>query len=178
MAGTWTRVDLAGKPADVFDPAADRPRAGLIYLHGVGQETLADQPVYTRLFDELGLGCVCPQGGHSWWSDRVLTDYDPARTAERYVLTEVRPYVLRRWRLPDRGLGLFGISMGGQGALRIAFKHPDLFPVVAAIAPAIDHHEYYGQGLSLDELYDSREQCRQDTALMHIHPSRQPPHLC
>ena len=26
-------------------------------------------------------------------------------------------------------------------------------------------------------MYDSKEQCRQDTAALHIHPSRQPPHL-
>jgi S-formylglutathione hydrolase len=26
-------------------------------------------------------------------------------------------------------------------------------------------------------MYDSKEQCRQDTAPMHIHPSKYPPHL-
>jgi S-formylglutathione hydrolase len=26
-------------------------------------------------------------------------------------------------------------------------------------------------------MYDSKEQCRQDTALMHIHPSDYPPHI-
>ena len=26
-------------------------------------------------------------------------------------------------------------------------------------------------------MYDSKEQCRQDTAPMHVHPSRYPPHL-
>jgi S-formylglutathione hydrolase len=92
-------------------------------------------------------------------------------------LDDVLQYLRNRWRLGERSVGLFGISMGGQGALRIAFKHPDVFPVVAGIAPAIDHHDFYGQGLSLDAMYDSREQCRQDTALMHIHPTRQPPHV-
>jgi S-formylglutathione hydrolase len=67
--------------------------------------------------------------------------------------------------------------MGGQGALRLAFKHPRLFPVAAAIAPSLDYHERYGEGSPLDEMYDSKEQCRQDTALMHIHPSEYPPHL-
>src|SRR5438874_8311971 len=32
-------------------------------------------------------------------------------------------------------------------------------------------------GTSLGEMYDSKEQCRQDTALMHIHPSEHPPHV-
>jgi S-formylglutathione hydrolase FrmB len=26
-------------------------------------------------------------------------------------------------------------------------------------------------------MYDSKEQCRQDTALLHIHPSQYPPHI-
>jgi S-formylglutathione hydrolase len=176
MSGTWTSVMLAGKTADIFDPPG-RPRFGLIYLHGVGQETLADKQVYIRLLADLGLCCIVPQGGYSWWSDRICPDYDSTHTAERYVLDTVRLYLQQRWVLADRSVGLFGISMGGQGALRIAFKHPDIFPVVAGIAPAIDHHEYYGQGLSLDTMYDSKEQCRQDTALMHIHPSHQPPHI-
>ena len=67
--------------------------------------------------------------------------------------------------------------MGGQGALRLAFKHPAEFPVAAAISPALDYHELYGQGTPLDALYDSKEQCRQDTALMHVPPFRPPPHL-
>src|SRR5205823_10285623 len=76
-----------------------------------------------------------------------------------------------------RAVGLLGIGMGGQGALRLAFKYPDRFPVVAALAPAIEYHELYGQGLPLDEMYDSKEQCRQDTVPMHVHPARFPPHV-
>jgi S-formylglutathione hydrolase len=67
--------------------------------------------------------------------------------------------------------------MGGQAALRLAFKHPERFPVVAALAPALEYHELHGQGSPLDEQYDSKEQCRQDTAAMHVQPGRTPPHL-
>ena len=59
----------------------------------------------------------------------------------------------------------------------MAFKHPDLFPAVAAIAPALDYHELYGRGTPLDAMYDSKEQCRQDTALLHVHPVHYPPHI-
>ncbi len=33
---------------------------------------------------------------------------------------------------------IVGISMGGMGGLRIAFKHPDIFGVVAALEPGIE----------------------------------------
>ncbi|MBV9123890.1 MAG: esterase, partial [Planctomycetes bacterium] len=33
------------------------------------------------------------------------------------------------------------------------------------------------QGTPLDEMYDSKEQCRQDTALLHVSPLHYPPHI-
>jgi S-formylglutathione hydrolase len=48
---------------------------------------------------------------------------------------------------------------------------------VAAISAAIEYHELYGQGTPLDEMYDSKEQCRQDTAIMHVPPHHPPPHI-
>jgi len=176
--GTWTSAEIAGKPADVYEPAATgRPRFGVLHLHGGGLETLRDRPAFTRLFDELRLVCVCPHGGRCWWVDRVCPEFDPVITPERYVIEGVLPFFGRRWGLAPRAVGIQGISMGGQGALRLAFKHPDLFPVVAAIAPALDYHERYGEGTPLDGLYDSKEQCRQDTALMHVRPTGSPPHI-
>ncbi len=176
--GTWTKTDIAGKPADVYDPPGElRPRFGVLYLHSLGLKTLVDSEAYTRLFAELRLACVCPHGQRSWWADRVCPEFDPTVTPERYLLDAVLPYFAERWGLRPRAVGLLGISMGGQGALRLAFKHPEMFPVVAAVAPAIEYHELYYQEPPLDQMYDSKEQCRQDTAPMHIHPSRQPPHL-
>jgi S-formylglutathione hydrolase len=178
MDATWTRIDIAAKPADLLDPSGTgRPRFGLLYLHGYGLETLSGNLVYTRLLAGRGLACVCPHGQHSWWADRVCTEFDSQRTPERHLLDHVLPFFRERWGLEPRAIGLFGVSMGGQGALRLAFKHPRLFPVVAGISPAIDYHEFYGQGTPLDEMYDSKEQCRQDTAVLHIHPSEFPAHI-
>jgi S-formylglutathione hydrolase len=176
MSGAWTAVEIAGKAADLFDPVG-KPRFGLIYLHGVGQETLADRKVFSDLFAALQLGCIVPRGGLTWWSDRRLPEYDLERTAEQYVRREIVTYVRQRWSLSDRSIGLFGISMGGQGALRMAFQRPEEFLVVAAISPAIEYYEWYGKGNSLDVMYESKEQARQDTAILHIHPSTVPPHI-
>jgi S-formylglutathione hydrolase len=178
MNGVWTRLDIGGKAADVYDLAdASKPRFGVLYLHGYGLETLVERPAFTRLFDELRIVCVCPHGQRSWWGDRVCAEFDSQMTPERHLLQHVVPFFRERWSIEPRAIGLTGISMGGQGALRLAFKHPQIFPVVAAIAPAIEYHELYGQGTPLDEMYDSKEQCRQDTVPMHIHPSKYPPHI-
>jgi S-formylglutathione hydrolase len=171
-------MDVAGKPADVFDPLEDaRPRFGVLHLHGVAGESLRDLPMFTRLLEELKLACVCPQGKRCWWADRICAEFDSQVTPERYVLDSVLPFFRQRWGLAPPAIGVQGISMGGQGALRLAFKHPELFPVVAGISSALDHHELYGQGLPLDAMYNSKEQCRQDTALMHVPPTGYPPSI-
>jgi S-formylglutathione hydrolase FrmB len=174
----WSRVEISGKAADVYEPAgAERPRFGVLHLHGAGLETLHDKPVFTRLFEELSIACVCPHGQRCWWGDRVCAEFDEEISPERFLLDQVLPYFRRRWNLTPTSIGLQGISMGGQGALRLAFKYPELFPVVAGIASALDFHDLYGEGTPLDALYDSKEQCRQDTAVLHVHPTHYPAHI-
>ena len=178
MNGNWTEAPIAGKQVDVYEPpAARRARFAVLYLHGSGLETLRGNPTFTRLFDEHGLACVCPHGQRCWWADRICAEFDRGLTPERFLLDRVVPSIQEHWGLAPPAIGLLGVSMGGQGALRLAFKHPRRFPVAAAISPALDYHERYGEGSPLDAMYDSKEQCRQDTALMHVHPYEVPPHL-
>lgn len=171
----WQTIDIDGKPAELFEPA-EPARGTIIFLHNARCQALSISDTYTQLLQEHRLNCLCPWGGATWWTDRIVADYDTSRSAEKYVLEVVVPFAERRWQA-DRRFGLLGISMGGQGALRLAFKQPDLFPVVAAIAPAIEYHEFYGQGTPIDGMYSSKEQCRQDTVSMHVNPSVAPPHV-
>lgn len=178
MTPGWSQITLLNKKADVYDPPdGARPRFGILFLHPVGLETLVDRPIFTRILEENHLACICPHGQRSWWTDRVCPEFDPNITAERFLLDHVVPVFGRRWGLADRSVGLLGISMGGQGALRLAFKYPDRFPAAAGIASALEYHELYGQDTPIDDMYDSKEQCRQDTAPMHIQPFHYPPHL-
>jgi pimeloyl-ACP methyl ester carboxylesterase len=178
MPGTWTEDSVGGKSVDIFQPTnLDRPRFGLIFLHGIGSEYIRGNEIYSGLLDKFQIPCLGPRGQRCWWTDRVCQEFDPSLTPERHILDHVLPFFQQRWNLAPRAIGLFGISMGGQGALRLAFKHSTLFPVVAGISSALDYHELYGQGGPLEEMYDSREQCRQDTALLHVPPHHYPPHI-
>jgi hypothetical protein len=176
MQGTWTTIDIAGHPADVYQPV-NPPRLAVLYLHDLDGQTLRGRSAFTRLFDELNLGCVCPHGGPFWWVDRIVPAFDSQMTPERSLRDALVPWLGERWNVEPRGLGFLGIGMGGQGALRLAFKNPKQFAVVAGIASAIDYYELYGRGTPLDDLYDSKEQCRQDSAPLHVHPSDYPPHI-
>ena len=87
------------------------------------------------------------------------------------------PWIQARWHVPTSRLGVFGIGAGGQGALRLAFRHSGLFQTVAGINAILDFHDLYHSGTALDEMYDSKEQCRQDTAILQIHPAQYPAHM-
>ena len=76
----------------------------------------------------------------------------------------------------DSSLAVFGVEMGGQGALQLAYRHARQFPVVAAISPKIDFDDWHGEGTSLDQLFPDRESARQATATLHIHPLDWPRH--
>lgn len=178
MLPGWSRVEVAGKAADVFDPpGGGRVRSAVLFLHAVGRESPADSAAYTAELARHGLACCAPHGARSWWADRVCPEFDPALTAEKHLLDNVVPWMRGRWGLGPRAVAAAGISMGGQGAVRLGFKYPDRFPVVAGVASAFDYHELHGEGTPLDDMYESRERCRLDTAILHLNPVRYPPHV-
>lgn len=179
MQGTWEFREIGAHVADVYRPAggSSDPPFGLIFLHGVGGESLRGQTAFTAHMDAWGMPCVCPWGAQTWWTDRVLPSYHPTQSALRYVLDDVLAWCRKEWGLGPGRLGLFGISMGGHGALRMSFKYPDLFPVVAGIASALEPQAVMDDSEALQTMYNSPEQCRQDSAALHVVPHQPPSHI-
>lgn len=175
--GGWTEEVVGGHPCDIFEPAARNPHGFVvIYLHGVHLNRLVDKPAFVEQFDRHGLPVIVPMTGQSWWTDRICPDFDPKLTAERHLLANVLPFIQQRWNAAPPKFGLLGTSMGGQGALRFAYKHPNTFPVAAAISPAIDYQVRYDDDEILQQMYADPEAARQDTALLHVHPLNWPRH--
>lgn len=177
--GKWSEVEVAGHSCDIFEPSIPNPNGYVvIYLHGVHQGRLADQPVFSRLFNTHGLRVVGPRTARSWWTDRICREFDPDLTAHDYVLDHVMPFIKKTYHAEPPRIALLGTSMGGQGALRFAYKFPDLFPVVAAISPAVDYQQRLEDPEEDDdplfEMYVDPESARQDTAILHIHPLNWP----
>ncbi|REK17917.1 MAG: esterase [Planctomycetota bacterium] len=174
--GTWSEVEVAGHACEVYQP----PRVGehgyvVIYLHGVHLNRLNDKPAFIEQFDRHGLRVVCPRTARSWWTDKICPEFDPQITAERYVVEHTLGWIREQYSVEPPRIALLGTSMGGQGALRMAFKHPNTFPVVAAISPAIDYHLRMEEGdETLPAMYPDKEAARQDTATLHVHPLNWP----
>lgn len=173
----WSDVSVGGKTVSVFVPPRQAvPPAAILYLHGHAEITLRDNPVYTPLMEQAGLVCVCPPGGKSWWVDRISPEYDPVRTPHRYLLDDVLPWMRSVFGLGDRRIALVGVSMGGQAVLRLAYQRSNEFPIVTAIAPAIEYHIWHGRGLPLDAIYPTAEAARQDSALLAVQGAARPRH--
>jgi enterochelin esterase-like enzyme len=177
LPGVWMSTTVGGHPCFEYEPPQPH-RAGFVvlYLHGVHLGRLDENPAYTQAFARHGLRVVAPVTKRSWWTDRICPEFDAELTAERHVLDRVLPYLVERWGATPPRVGLMGTSMGGQGALRFAFKHPNRFPVVAAVSPAIDYQQRYydDDEETLPTMYADPESARQDTATLHVHPLNWP----
>ena len=177
--GNWDEVNVAGHPCLAFEPARPSEHGYVVlYLHCSRAAKLAAYPAFMEQFERHGQRVIEPITMQSWWSDRIWSPFDPEMSVERYLLDRVLPYIAERWDARSPRIALLGVSMGGQGALRLAYKYPNVFPTVAAISPAIDFQKRIDERVDpgLDEMYRDSEDARQDTALLHIHPLNWPRH--
>jgi S-formylglutathione hydrolase FrmB len=115
----------------------------LYFLHGLGEnEQTLIQSGGWGLIDDLGqqhkVGdflMVAPDGRGSFF----INSADGQDRYSDFFLSEFLPYIETHYRvIRDRNdRGVTGLSMGGYGALRIAFAHPDLFGSVSAQSAAL-----------------------------------------
>ena len=171
----WSRVELAGKTADWFTPEGTTATCTAIFLHGYDGVTLRDNPAYSAACQLRNLRVLCPHGPRCWWSDTVYPPFHEEISPVEFLAREL-PRFLAAQGERDSSLAVFGVEMGGQGALQLAYRHARQFPVVAAISPKIDFDDWHGEGTSLDQLFPDRESARQATATLHIHPLDWPRH--
>src|SRR5271155_1543830 len=126
-----------------YDAEKTRRYPILYLLHGLGdnEEMLVHSGgmnLVEDLWEQHQLGeflIVTPAGGASFY----INSRDGKRRYEDFFLEEFMPGVEKRYRAQTgRGTrGIAGISMGGYGALHIAFRHPQLFAAVGALSAAL-----------------------------------------
>ena len=110
----------------------------LYFLHGLGdnERTLFNSGGWTLLDDlrkQHKMGdflIVSPEGRRSFY----INSADGAVRYNDFFLQEFLPHIEGAYRIRAgrAAHAISGISMGGYGALRFAFAHPDLFSAVSA----------------------------------------------
>src|SRR5215471_19012424 len=115
----------------------------LYFLHGLGdnEQTLFNSGGWTLLDDlrnQRKMGdflIVAPEGRRSFY----INSADESVRYSDFFLQEFMPQIEGKYHFrsgrADRAIS--GISMGGYGALRLAFAHPELFSAVSAQSAAL-----------------------------------------
>jgi len=110
-------------------------------LHGYGgwySNWIIRVPDLKKYADEYKLMIVCPDGGYSsWYFDSPI---DSTMKYETYIGTEVPAYIDANYRtIKDRkARAITGLSMGGHGALFLAFRHAEIFGACGSMSGGVD----------------------------------------
>ena len=91
-----------------------------------------------ELADRNQLMIVCPDGAiNSWYFDSPV---DSTVRYETHIARELPAYIDANYRsIPDRQhRAISGLSMGGHGAMFIAFRHPETFGACGSMSGALD----------------------------------------
>jgi enterochelin esterase-like enzyme len=114
----------------------------LYMLHGVAGDSsewqsiglleAADRMIQRGEIDPLLI--VLPNGGANYW-----VNHASGRRWADYVVDDVVRQIDREYRTvaSPRGRAIGGLSMGGEGAMRIAMTHPGTFGAAAAHSPSL-----------------------------------------
>ena len=133
-------------PASYDAGAAQHPAQKypvLYFLHGLGdnEQTLFNSGGWTLLDDlrrQHKMGeflIVAPEGGRTFY----INSADGSVRYSDFFLQEFVPLIETKYRIGKgrNNRAISGISIGGYGALRFAFSHPEMFSAVSAQSAAL-----------------------------------------
>jgi S-formylglutathione hydrolase len=148
MASRLDLIDLPAGPGRADVPCAvllpeAQPKTALplcLLLHG----GMSSRDMLVRMQEPIT----------TWWEDGSLPpmvvvtastgpsscylDHPDGSTAwETFIGTRLKEEMAKRYNLDGRVV-ILGVSMGGYGALKIAFAHPEAFKAVAAVEPMLE----------------------------------------
>lgn len=123
----------------VVAPSGKKAVSTLYLLHGYSgnyARWLYTAPQLTELVDRYAYLVVCPDGGYDSW----YWDSSPEVQYESYITKELIPFIEKQYGVGhDRTQrAISGFSMGGHGALYLAFRHQDLFAFAGSTSGGVD----------------------------------------
>lgn len=120
-----------------YEDKPDEKFSVLYLLHGLFGRfdnwlTNTDLIEYAEQFSFI---IICAEGGDSWYTDSVEIKN---HAFESYLIKELIPEVEKTFRVraERNSRAIAGLSMGGYGAFKLAFRRPDLFSLAASMSGA------------------------------------------
>ena len=137
-------------PATVILPDACQregmhfPALYLLHGHSGNHRSWVESTSIKDLAEQYGVIVVCPDGGlSSWYLD---SPEDPAWRYETFVSKELVAVIDNRFPTQPRreSRAIAGFSMGGHGAMFLAFRHPDVYGTAVSISGGVDLRPFPG----------------------------------
>lgn len=138
-------------PPGYWDAANKDRRYPVVYwLHGYSVEPQYGTPFVDGMNAAIKAGkapptiIVLPHGLYdSWYVDSV----DGSQPVESVIIRDLIPHIDASYRTitERRGRALEGFSMGGWGALHLAFKYPQTFGAVTSVGASFHRAENFPQ---------------------------------
>ncbi len=116
-------------------------------LHGYSgnyADWITKVPGITSYSDAYNLIIVCPDGDYnSWYFDSPV---DSTKRYDTYISTELVNWIDHHYTTiaAPEGRAITGLSMGGHGALYLAFKHQDVFGACGSMSGCVDIEPFTG----------------------------------
>ncbi|NWG46628.1 MAG: esterase [Alphaproteobacteria bacterium] len=176
LEGTYTETTLESTlvPSPVpisvytppgYDPDRAEPYPLIIQLHGGGGDNTHMERMSRLLEQAIAEGrvppavSVMPAAGRTFYMDFK----DGSQKWESFVTEDLIAHMRKTYNVVEgrEGTLITGISMGGMGSLRMAFKHPDIFHAVASMEPGIEPNLDFDEIAVRDRFWRSDELFRQ-----------------
>ncbi len=128
-----------------------------------------------QIASQYGMIIVCPDGQDSWYFDSPI---DPTMQFETYVSRELVAYVDEHYRTfrSKYMRAITGLSMGGHGALWLAFRHADVFNSCGSMSGGVDITHFPGKWKIANQLgnYNSNKLVWANHAVINLIPTLKP----
>lgn len=126
----------------VLPDKRDTPCPTIYLLHGHSNSYnngWINQPKgITRYADQYQIAMVMPDGGYnSWYFDSPI---EPTYRYETFIVRELTAYIESHYPVLayKEARAITGNSMGGHGALFLAFRHPDVYGAAGSTSGGVD----------------------------------------
>ena len=95
------------------------------------------RPDLPAIAEQYGMMIVCPDGENSWYWD---SPKNASMRYETFIAQELVSYIDNHYatRKSKKGRAITGLSMGGHGAMWLAFRHKELFGAVGSTSGGLD----------------------------------------
>lgn len=150
----------------------------VVYLLHGAQGSYRDWPKKAdlrSLASQYGVIIVCPDGQDSWYFDSPI---DQNFQFETYVVYELRHFIESHYRTINhpKYRAITGLSMGGHGALWLAWRHPDVYGSCGSMEGGVDIYNYPNRWKVNERLgdFENNKDVWREHSVINLVPMLQP----